>query len=310
MATGRLPNLLVAGVPKAGTGSLFAYLAQHPDICASDEKEIGYFNYFNPARQSGRPPPPVESYTRHFAHCTGQRYAVEATPSYSFQGRPVVEAVQRMLTEPRVIITLRDPVRRLWSAYTFQRSLGNIPDIRSFADYLDVCEQRREEGSDLLPHSAVQGLSIGFYADYLDAWLTALGDDLRVVFAEHMAQRPKAVLTGLLEWLDLDTGAVSAMDLRVRNATRHPRSPRMARLAYSAKRRADRSNLIPGGTRTWVRRGYERVNAGSLIERLEPAEARRVEGMYRDSTAATAVLLREHGYTDLPGWLQSSSSDD
>ena len=43
MTEPRLPNLVIAGVPKAGTTSLFNYLAQHPDICPSDVKETRYF---------------------------------------------------------------------------------------------------------------------------------------------------------------------------------------------------------------------------------------------------------------------------
>jgi hypothetical protein len=39
----KLPNLIIAGAQKAGTSSLFWYLAQHPQICASDRKELRYF---------------------------------------------------------------------------------------------------------------------------------------------------------------------------------------------------------------------------------------------------------------------------
>ena len=59
MTESRVANLVIVGVPKAGTGSLFAYLAQHPDVCGSDEKEIGYFNHYSPWRRMG-PPPPIE----------------------------------------------------------------------------------------------------------------------------------------------------------------------------------------------------------------------------------------------------------
>ncbi len=307
MVTGRLPNLLVAGVPKAGTGSLFAYLGQHPDICPADEKEVGYFNHFNPARNPD-PPPPVESYMQHFAHCAGQRYAMEATPSYSYQGKPVVDAVREVLPQPRIIISLREPVNRLWSAYTFQRSLGNIADISSFSEYLDRCDQRRRDGSDLIPHSAMHGLSIGFYADYLGCWLDAFGEQLKVVFAEDMALRPATVLTGLFQWLDLDPDAARTIDLGARNVTRHPRSPRLARLVYSAKRKTDRINLLPEGMRERFRRGYLRMNAGSLAEQLDPAARARAETMYRASTTATSLMLREHGYTELPGWLDAGIS--
>src|SRR5206468_11965479 len=112
----RTPNLIVVGVPKAGTGSLFAYLSQHPDICPGDEKEIGYFNYFNPLRHSGEPPP-LKEYAKHFAGCGDQRYRFEATPTYSYGGTPVIEAMKRLLASPKIVLTLRNPVDRLWSAY-------------------------------------------------------------------------------------------------------------------------------------------------------------------------------------------------
>src|SRR3712207_6768036 len=122
MSTGRVANLVIAGVPKAGTGSLFTYLAQHPDICGSNVKETGYFNHYDPRRHTG-PPPSIETYARHFAHCSGERYVLEATPTYSYGGRPVLTAIRTVLGEPRIVIALRDPTERLWSAYTFQRSL-------------------------------------------------------------------------------------------------------------------------------------------------------------------------------------------
>ena len=40
------PNLFVAGVPKAGTTSLFHYLALHPDVFPSSRKEPGFFHPF------------------------------------------------------------------------------------------------------------------------------------------------------------------------------------------------------------------------------------------------------------------------
>ena len=38
-----LPNVVIAGAPKCGTTSLFAWLADHPDVCGSNVKEARYF---------------------------------------------------------------------------------------------------------------------------------------------------------------------------------------------------------------------------------------------------------------------------
>src|SRR3712207_9448996 len=65
----RLPNLIIAGVGKGGTTSLFRYLGQHPQVCASRVKELRYFQ----SLRYGEPMAPLDQYTRHFAHWNGQR---------------------------------------------------------------------------------------------------------------------------------------------------------------------------------------------------------------------------------------------
>ena len=57
----RLPNLLIVGVAKAATTSLFQYLAQHPDIFPAELKEL---RYFTPLRYA-EPLPPIGSYLSH-----------------------------------------------------------------------------------------------------------------------------------------------------------------------------------------------------------------------------------------------------
>jgi hypothetical protein len=308
MGNSRVANLLIAGVPKAGTGSLFAYLAQHPDVCGSDEKETGYFNHYNPRRHAG-PPPPIETYARHFAHCSGERYALEATPTYSYGGKPVITAIRTTLDQPKIIITLRDPAERLWSAYTFQRSLGTLVGIETFGQYLEVVEARRRDPADLVPRDGLSGLYIGFYADYVGDWLDEFGDDLRIVFAEDLRRDPRMVVGGLCSWLGIDTGVVESLDLGARNVTMHPRSTRLAQLVNTVRGRGNRLGVLPTGLRKQLRRTYLRVNSGgALSERFEPDLRRRVEDIYRESNATMAQTLAAHGYRDLPRWLEAGTA--
>jgi len=280
MNAGRLPNLIVAGVPKAGTGSLFHYLSQHPQICGSDEKELGYFNYFNPRHHSG-PPPPLEAYTRHFTHCTGEPYAMEATPNYSYNGQPVIDAIRATLPSVRIVLSLRAPVDRLWSAYTFQRELGNITGVGSFEQYLDILERRQDEGNVLIPRGHLNGLYIGYYGNYVPLWLSAFGEDIRVVFAEDLFRDAVTVVSDLLRWLDLDAEILPELDLGPRNPTQHPRSVRAARAAYSVKRAAEHLGVLPRRVREPLRRMYVRANTGAAPERLSPEMRSHVQELYR-----------------------------
>ena len=307
MSEGRIANLVIAGVPKAGTGSLFAYLAQHPDVCGSDLKETGYFNFYSAWRKQG-PPPPLEEYAKHFAHCAGERYVLEATPTYCYGGPEVVHALRTVLGRPKVIITLRNPTDRLWSAYTFQHSVGHNAQIGSFAQYLDVVVQRRRDGVPLVPNDGMHGLHIGFYADYLGDWFDEFGDDLRVVFLENTRRDPHAVITQLCEWLDLDTSVVPGIDVQPRKVTRPARSKRLANVARSLKRSGERLNVLPSAAQKRLRPLYARLNAGELNERFDPELRVRVEEIYRESNKLTADLLIAHGYRDLPEWLRAGSA--
>jgi Sulfotransferase domain len=306
MTSSRIADLVIAGVPKAATGSLFAYLAQHPEVCASDLKETGYFNHYNPQRHTG-PVPPLESYARHFAHADGERYALEATPTYSYGGRSVIEAMRTVLGKPKIIISLRDPADRLWSAYTFQRSVGNNVRIGSFDAYVAILEQRHRDGVQPVPRDGLHGLRIGFYADYLGEWFDEFGDDLRIVFFEDLKRDPRREIAALYGWLGIDPAVADSLDVEPRKVTQHPRSTRLAAAARSVKRRSER--LLPPAAQRRLQRAYARLNAGGeLTEHFDPSLRRHVEEIYRESNVATAQLLTARGYRDLPPWLAGTSA--
>jgi hypothetical protein len=306
MSNGRIADLVIAGVPKAATGSLFAYLAQHPDICASDLKETGYFNHYNPQRHTGAVPP-IETYARHFAHWSGERYALEATPTYSYGGRPVIQAIRMVLGKPKIIISLRDPAERLWSAYAFQRSVGNNLRIGSFEQYVETLEKRHRDGIQPVPRDGLHGLRIGFYADYLGDWFDEFGDDLRIVFLENLRRDPRTEVAALYRWLGIDAEVADSLDVGPRKVTEHPRSTLLAAAARTVKRRSRR--LLPQGAQRRLERAYRQVNSGGeLTEQFDPALRRHVEDLYRESNRATAGMLRARGYGDLPQWLLVSSA--
>lgn len=301
--TDALPNLVVVGVPKAGTSSLFFYLAQHPSICAADEKEIGYFT---PLRTPTGKLAPVETYAGHFTHCRSEPYRLEATPSYSYGGERVVAGIKDLLGSPRIIISLRDPVERLWSGYTMQRTKGKLGFSSSFDEYITVCEERHRLGTDTTVGGHYQGLSIGFYANYLGSWLRAFPDSVKVIFTDDLFSDPRSVVADICRWLEIDPDVVSSFDHEARNTTRHARSLTLSRFVWSAKEWADRFLHRAPPLRDALRRTYLRTNTGQLDEKLDAPTADRLHQIYAASNQEVAVLLRAHGYERLPDWLPSA----
>jgi hypothetical protein len=302
-SAGRLPNLLIVGVPKAGTGSLFSYLAQHPEICPSTEKEVGFFNPLSENAEGGRPTAAYEAY---FRHCELQTYAMEATPSYCYGGRGLVTAVKETLKRPHIVMILRDPVDRLWSAYTFQRSLMHLPGIESFEAYVAACQDQRRlslrERRSIPASGHLKGLAIGFYAEYMGDWLETFSDDARIVFFDDLASRPQEVLADLCHWLGIDVSPIGAFDYAVRNPTIHPRSMTTAKTVFAAKRRFGPALARSPRLRSFLGRAYLKLNRGSLNETMQPSTRAQLTELYRASNRAVADQLAARGY-ELPAWL-------
>jgi hypothetical protein len=196
----------------------------------------------------------------------------------------------------------------LWSAYTFQRSQGNLPGIRSFEEYLAVCERRRADGTDRIATDHLQGLATGFYAEYVPLWVRAFGDHAQVVFAEELARKPVGVLHQLCAWLAIDLPGPEDLELETKNVTVDARSPRLAKAVYRLKRAGDRRRMLPGPLRERLRRTYLRFNAGGSVGSLPDEMRRRVDGMYEESNREMLRVLREFGYDRIPSWLEGRTT--
>jgi len=156
----RLPNLVVVGVSKAGTTSMFHYLGQHPDIGTSDVKEL---RYFTPVRY-GEPLTSLDSYTVHFRHCVDETYAMEATPGYFYGGRDLAHTLRATCPGVHAVVILRSPEERCWSWYGFVKSRLRIPKQMGFTDYLDRCFELHEAGVDhLVQNQPFWGVGGGCY---------------------------------------------------------------------------------------------------------------------------------------------------
>jgi hypothetical protein len=297
-------NLVIAGVTKAGTTSLFHYLGQHPEVCPSKVKETNYFSVLHgPGAWLG----PASEYEAHFAQCRGETYRLDATPNYFYGGERLIAEVKRICGAPKVIISLRDPAERMWSTYLYAKSKFRLDPQMNFAEYVESCRRLSLEGTDFDPdHRPYRSYSTGFYTGYLRQWISAFGPDLRIVFFEHLAADPEAVVVGLCDWLNLESDPVAGFDFGARNRTIQTRSRRLRRFALSLNKAAapvvERRPRVKAALRT----AYERVNASPQTEEFSSELKRGLSEDFKDENAALRRLLLEEGYEHFPSWLEEA----
>lgn len=298
----RLPNLLIVGVTKAGTTSLFSYLAQHREICGSTLKETGYFSrlVYPDAVLS-----PIGEYERYFGHCRGERYVMEASPNYWYGGPRLLDALEATLHSPRYIMLLRDPVERFWSDFSYMRSKLLLPADLSAEDFLVRCEEARARNEEFTePFRLFRTLSTGFYGEHLPLWWDRVGDRLRTVFFDELVDQPDTLMHDLLGWLDLDPAGTDALDYTGQNETVGHRSPILQGVAYRTSRRLDRLMKRHPRVKERVVATYYRLNGtGARTDVLDPKLRLRLKTLYEPANRMLGQELRARGYERLPPWL-------
>ena len=294
----RLPNLIIIGVHKAGTTSLYTYLAKHPDICPSFKKEIGYFLPL----MFGKELASVEDYSEFFQHCRHQPFRMEASPSYFYGKENIAAPMRRVVPDARIILVLRDPTERLVSFFSRAVSKSTLPADIKFEDYLSISEQYL--GSDDYNVYA-RGVREGIYIDYIEPWQDKFGEDLMVVFFDDLNESALDFTQSICSWLGLRTECYSSEDFTIENKTlqyKHGALHRRVKDLYMKNEAFWRKHHR---LKQRLRKVYNTVNADNSggLKTIENASVERLREFYRPHNTRLRQFLESIGQGALPKWL-------
>ncbi len=300
----KLPNLIIAGVNKSGSTSLFAYLSKHPEIESSEVKETTYFL----SLRYGEQLQDIMTYTSCFPDFPRRApYRMEATPGYFYGAGDVARAIEQRLPGVRVIVMLREPVSRLISFFQFQKSMLNLDQNMSLAAYLDVCRQM--SATDLLSrkNNPYFGLEGGFYDKYLPDWFEVFGDRLKIVFFDQLKDEPVGLVTELCEWLNVSSAGCQNYIGGAENRTVAYRNPFLHRLALTFNQSSERFLRSHPEIKNRLRKIYQAFNTRGTTLEVTATLKKELNGLYVDSNRTTGEILASAGYADLPQWLMTHS---
>lgn len=219
-----VPNFFILGAAKAGTTTLYEYLAAHPEIFMSPVKEPQFFCHDG-------------VYSRGFAYymetffagSSGYKVRGEATPHYLYYEK----AAQRIANELpkdtlRFIVMVRDPVARAYSLYwnMVAEGIETLPFSAALA-----AEADRITNPELAAAGAVSFhyYDSGLYARQIAAYLKYFdSSQFLIVPFEDMKTSPEAILGRVCDFLGVDRfDGLPAV--RSTNAAAMPRSMHLQR---------------------------------------------------------------------------------
>ena len=195
-----MPNLFIVGAAKAGTTSLHAYLAQHPEVFMSERKEPHFFASFEMHGQFDNFMPPVRNpaeYQELFSGSEGRRVIGEASPSYLSEpdspGR-----IKSAAPDAKIIISLRNPVQRAYSAYLMEFHAGQ--ETLPFKDALIADEKREQRWG-----RAFQYVELGMYTNQVARYFDTFGrENVLVILFEDLIRDTASAMRNVADFLEID----------------------------------------------------------------------------------------------------------
>jgi len=122
----------------------------------------------------------------------------EASTNYLYSDQARI-AIDRRLPDCKLVVILRQPADRAYSAYQRNRFQGSEP-IADFAATLAEEPRREAEGW----HTGILKKK-GFYARYLKPYLDTFGRErVRVYLFEDLVAKPEHVMRDLFQYLEID----------------------------------------------------------------------------------------------------------
>jgi len=192
------PNLFIVGVPRAGTTSIYEYLKKIPEIHMSPIKEPHYFSVnINPDIFNSKPIREKTKYLELFSDVKNEKFIGEASTSYIYDSDSA-NLIYSQIPNAKIIISLRDPVERIFSHYLLDKRIGWLKN--SFHDELRSSLHSYKNGE-----RAYLGLQIFKYSENILKFLETFGkEQVKIVIFEEFVENSKKILQEILQFLTLD----------------------------------------------------------------------------------------------------------
>jgi len=294
-----IANLFIVGMPKAGTTSLHQYLAQHPQIFMTADKEPHFFStdllaegeQFHGFAKYTRYPT-LNEYHQLYETVQSEQIIGESSVFYLYSQKAAAEIYQYNQSA-KIIIMIREPVSFLYSLHSQGVYSGNETE-RDFEKALKL-EKNRKNGDDL--PSTVHFPSRLFYLEhirireqiqrYLDIFPK---ENIKIILFDDFKKDTATCYNDVLQFLNIDVSF--APDFTNHNPNTTIRSPELMKVLQDPEHPVAKmaKKVFP---RKVLRKGKEFIKkANTKVEDRKPLSAK-TEDKLRQQARKEVCALQE-----------------
>ncbi len=271
----------IIGVQKAGTTSLLRWLGQHPAILAQRSMEFTYFIDRERFEEI--------SFQKAFAKGFPRQVLSETTTLLKhvglFENEPALRLLKQHNPAVKLIVVLREPADRAWSAFWYAQSRGIEPE----SEFKRAAFERPADhfSSPFLQRST-DYVGRGFYSERLNLLEKIFpAQQICIISFESLRSDPQGVCNVLFRFLGLPPHAVAVQHM---NKTGLPRYRWLPRLVFFFK---PLIRYVPDAWRKPLKKSVRKLNqSGQSIPEMPEDVRVRLNDIYRESKQS---LFEQYG---------------
>ena len=277
----RWPNFFIVGAPKAGTTSLYRYLQQHPQIYFPEKKEPHYFSYtIIPDDHFRKPIRDKKKYLKLFENAKDEKIIGESSTSYLADPK-AADLIHEVSPNARILISLRDPVERIFSTYLMLKRLYKIKS--SFNEQIQKEYNQNEFSvSDLKLKRGLYSKHVKRYFDIFDS------KQIKIIIFEEWIKNPKSIVEEILKFLDLKI-LLGDFEEKIYNPFVISRGRLLTKIRTNDHLSKVTKRILPQPTRTFLRNNF--FIKDGVKPKMEKEERDFLINFYRDDVNKLQTLL-------------------
>lgn len=198
------------GAAKSGTTALHVYLIQHPEIYMSVLKEPKHLSISaNKFPHKGPGDDKVDDeiiksrdeYLSLFANAQKEKVIGESSADYLYFYNSVIPSIKAICPNPKILIMLRNPTDRAYSAY--RHMLMDKRENLTFEKALEREDKRMRENYEFIWHYK----NVGFYYKQVEQYINSFGwQNVKVVLYDDFALNSMKIVRDIYKFLNVDEG--------------------------------------------------------------------------------------------------------
>lgn len=174
-------DFIQIGAGKAATTWIYKCLAEHPQICLGQPKEMNFFCQENLD---------FKSYFKQFKHCHPDQIKGESS-MYLRQAEKTAPKIKQYFPQVKLIVSLRNPIEKIYSHYLSRKSKGCQEG--SFEDFI-----KKEDF-----------IARGFYYSQLRTFLKFFPkENILILVYEDIEKDPRHFIQKIYKFLGVDSNFV------------------------------------------------------------------------------------------------------